>query len=149
MFQSTRSQEIRDRCGWSVVRDQEPGERMAEGWGDGRRKGLPLFSISFIPPSILNLHVLEPSTAYQRLRHAPLTKPAKRREVIERDVSILTGLDSWQCWSLARVAHEGKTKSWREVVSKLTGRCSNAHANGGTHAGGAALLTRCDFTSHV
>ena len=46
--------------------------------------------------------------------------------------------------SLARVAHEGKTKSWRQVVSKLTGRCSNAHANGGTHAGGAALSGAVD-----
>ena len=41
-------------------------------------------------------------------------------------------------------AHEGKTKSWREVVSELTGRCSNAHANGGTHAGGAALSGAVD-----
>ena len=51
---------------------------------------------------------------------------------------------AWQCWSLARVAHEGKKKSWREVVSKLTGRCSNAHANGVTHAGGAALSGAVD-----
>ena len=53
-------------------------------------------------------------------------------------------LMAWQCWSLAHVAHEGKKKSWREVVSKLTGRCSNAHANGGTHAGGAALSGAVD-----
>ena len=53
-------------------------------------------------------------------------------------------LMAWQCWSLARVAHEGKKKSWREVVSKLTGRCSNAHANGSTHAGGAALSGAVD-----
>ena len=49
-------------------------------------------------------------------------------------------------WRYFRAEHEGKTKSWREVVSKLTGRCNNAHANGGTHASGAALSGAVDPT---
>ena len=38
----------------------------------------------------------------------------------------------------------GKKKSWREAVSKLTGRGSNAHANGSTHADGYALSGAVD-----
>ena len=54
------------------------------------------------------------------------------------------GLPELVCILVAILYDTSDIQSFRKTVSKLTGRCSNAHANGGTHAGGAALSGAVD-----